>query len=32
MLYDAVSQNPVGIWNHETENIDEIDEEDEDED
>ena len=33
MLYDAVSQNPVGIWNPVTENIDELDEEeDEDED
>lgn len=32
MLYDATSQNPVGIWNPVTENIDEIDEEDEDED
>ena len=33
MLYDAVSQNPVGIWNPVTEIIDEIDEEeDEDED
>lgn len=26
MLYDAANQNPVGIWNPETENIDEIDE------
>ena len=33
MLYDAASQNPVGIWNPVTENIDELDEEeDEDED
>ena len=33
MLYEAVSHNPVGIWNPVTENIDELDEEeDEDED